>query len=52
MAAPLVAQPTHAQMMQDVADYIRYYNLERNHSLSGELSPVRFEQMTEKKVCG
>jgi len=39
-------------MMQDVADYIRYYNLERNHSLSGELSPVRFEQMTEKKVCG
>ncbi|WP_411177246.1 IS3 family transposase (plasmid) [Klebsiella oxytoca] len=39
-------------MMQDVADYIRYYNLERDHSLNGELSPVCFEQMTEKKVFG
>ena len=48
----LVAHPTYAHMMQDVADYIRYYNLERNHSLTGELSPVQFEQMTEKKVSG
>ena len=46
----LVAQPPYAHMMQDVADYIRYYNLERNHSLTGELSPVQFEQMTEKSV--
>ena len=46
----LVAQPTHAHMTQDVTDYMRYYNLEREHSLNGELSPVRFEQMTEKKV--
>ena len=29
---------------------IRYYNLDRNHAANGELSPVRYEQMTEKKV--
>ena len=45
----LVAQPTYASYDAYVADYIRYYNLERNHSLTGELSPVQFEQMTEKK---
>ncbi|HEC5301880.1 TPA: IS3 family transposase, partial [Enterobacter asburiae] len=47
--------PIHVHMMQDVADYIRYYNLERNHSLNDELSPVQFEQITEKvseKVSG
>ncbi|WP_080949517.1 hypothetical protein [Hafnia alvei] len=31
---------------------MRYYNLERNHVLNGDLSPTQFEQMTEKKVCG
>jgi len=33
-----------------VAAYIRYYNLDRNHVANGELSPVRYEQMAEKKV--
>lgn len=46
----LVAQPTRADMKQDVATYIRYYNLDRNHSANGELSPVCYEQMAEKKV--
>ncbi|KGT86003.1 hypothetical protein NG99_27190, partial [Erwinia typographi] len=46
----LVPQPTRACMKQDVAAYIRYYNLDRNHVANGELSPVRYEQMTEKKV--
>lgn len=46
----LVAQPTRAYMKQDVAAYIRYYNLDRNHTANGEVSPVRYEQMAEKKV--
>lgn len=46
----LVPQPTRAGMKQDVAAYMRYYNLERNHAASGELSPVHYERMTEKKV--
>lgn len=46
----LVPQPTRAGMKQDVATYIRYYNLDRNHIANGELSPVRYEQMAEKKV--
>lgn len=35
----LVPQPTRACMKQDVAAYIRYYNLDRNHITNGELSP-------------
>ena len=46
----LVPQPTRDDIRRDVAAYIRYYNLDRNHAANGELSPVRFEQMTEKKV--
>lgn len=46
----LVPQPTRAYMKQDVATYIRHYNLDRNHTANGELSPVRYEQMAEKKV--
>ncbi|EAB8479355.1 hypothetical protein EWK04_23665 [Salmonella enterica subsp. enterica serovar Java] len=37
-------------MKQDVATYIRYYNLDRNHAANGELSPVSYELMAEKKV--
>ncbi|MCW6023248.1 IS3 family transposase [Serratia marcescens] len=43
-------QPTRSYMKQDVAVYIRYYNLDRSHAANGELSPVRYEQMAEKKV--
>lgn len=46
----LVPQPTRACMKQDVAAYIRYYNLDRNHVANGELPPVRYEQITKKKV--
>ncbi|EEO7838116.1 transposase [Salmonella enterica] len=46
----LEPQPTRACMKQDVATYIRYYNLDRNHAANGELSPVSYELMAEKKV--
>ncbi|WP_440867392.1 integrase core domain-containing protein [Symbiopectobacterium purcellii] len=46
----LVPQPTRAYMEHDVATYIRYYNLDRHHAANGDLSPVRYEQMAEKKV--
>ena len=46
----LVPQPTRAGMEQDVSTYIRDYNLDRNHAANGELSPVQYERMTEKKV--
>lgn len=46
----LVPQPTKGHMKQDVAAYMRYYNLDRNHAANGELSPVRYELMAEKKV--
>lgn len=46
----LVPQPTRASIKLDVATYIRYYNLDRNHAANGELSPVRYELMAEKKV--
>ncbi len=46
----LVPQPTRAYMEHDVAMYIRYYNLDRHHAANGDLSPVRDEQMAEKKV--
>lgn len=45
----LVPQPTRAGMEQDVATYICDYNLDRNHAANGELSPVHYERMTEKK---
>ncbi|WP_432453516.1 IS3 family transposase [Agarivorans sp. QJM3NY_29] len=38
-----VNQPTREFMKQDVAAYMKYYNLERLHSANGDLSPVAFE---------
>jgi len=46
----MVPQPTRGGMKRDVADFIRYYNLDRNHAANGYLSPVRYEQMAEEKV--
>lgn len=37
-------------MKQDVADYIRYYNLDRDHTSNGGISPVRYEQLSFRKV--
>lgn len=38
-----VPQPTREHMIKDVADYMRYYNLERLHSANGDQSPVKYE---------
>jgi transposase InsO family protein len=38
-----VNQPTREFMEQDVAAYMKYYNIERLHSANGDLSPVEFE---------
>lgn len=46
----LVPQPTRANinMKQDVATYIRHYNLDRNHAANGGLSPALYERLTEE----
>lgn len=38
-----VAQPTRGHLRADVADYMRYYNMDRLHSHNGHKSPVDFE---------
>ncbi|MFT4733046.1 MAG: putative transposase [Gammaproteobacteria bacterium] len=38
-----VAQPTPEHMTQDVAAYVKYYNLERLHSSNGDQSPIEYE---------
>jgi putative transposase len=38
-------------MKQDIAAYIKYYNLERLHSSNGDQSPIEFEN-SFKKVSG
>lgn len=40
-----VYQPTRAHMKQDVAAYMKYYNLDRLHSTNGDLSPVEYEKL-------
>ncbi|WP_336132222.1 integrase core domain-containing protein, partial [Alteromonas sp. CH_XMU1407-6] len=40
-----VHQPTRAHMKQDVAAYMKYYNLDRLHSSKGDLSPVEYEKL-------
>lgn len=46
-----VIQPNREYMRQDVAAYIRYYNLERRHTAADDLSPVEYEN-TLKKASG
>lgn len=43
-----VAQPTRKFMKKDVAEYVRYYNLQRLHSANGDLSPVAYEDSLRK----
>jgi len=38
-----INQPTREFMKQDVAAYIKYYNLERLHSSNGDQSSIEFE---------
>jgi len=40
-----VHQPTRAHMKQDVAAYMKYYNLDRLHSSNGDLSPAEHEKL-------
>ncbi len=44
-----VRQPTREHMRNDVAAYMRYYNLERLHSANNNMSPINYEN-TLKKV--
>ena len=46
-----VAQPTREFMKNDVAAYMRYYNLERLHTANGDKSPINYEYSL-KKVSG
>lgn len=43
-----VHQPTREYMKEDVAAYMRYYNLERLHSANNDLSPVNYEKSLQK----
>ncbi len=43
-----VHQPTRDYMKQDVAEYIKYYNLERLHTSNGDMSPVNYEKSLMK----
>lgn len=40
-----VHQPTRTHMKEDVAAYMKYYNLDRLHSTNGDLSPVEYEKL-------
>lgn len=35
-------------MKSDVADYMRYYNLDRLHTTNGDMSPVDYEKLFRK----
>ena len=43
-----VPQPTREHMKNDVAAYIRYYNLDRLHTTNNNMSPVEYEQSFRK----
>jgi len=47
-----VHQPTREHMKQDVAAYMRYYNLDRLHTANGDLSPINYEKNSLKLVSG
>ena len=46
-----VAQPTREHMKQDVAAYIKYYNVERLHSSNDDQSPVEYENSFREVSC-
>lgn len=46
-----VHQPTRQHMRNDVAAYMRYYNLERLHTANNDMSPVNYENSL-RKVSG
>ena len=44
----VTAQPTRQHMRDDVAEYMKYYNLERLHSANGDFSPIEYENSLRK----
>ncbi|MFT5116282.1 MAG: putative transposase [Candidatus Azotimanducaceae bacterium] len=38
-----VHQPTRTHMKQDIAAYLKYYNLDRLHTSNGDMSPINYE---------
>lgn len=46
-----VHQPTRSHMKDDVAEYVRYYNLDRLHSANGSMSPIDYENSLKKVSC-
>ena len=46
-----VHQPTRQHMKEDVAAYMKYYNLERLHTANGDQSPINYENSL-RKVSG
>ncbi len=46
-----VHQPTREFMKQDVAKYIKYYNLDRLHSANGSMTPANFENSQVNVSC-
>jgi len=46
-----VHQPTREFMKQDVAKYIKYYNLDRLHSANDSMTPANFENSQIKVSC-
>lgn len=46
-----IHQPTREHMKQDVAAYVKYYNLDRLHTSNGDMSPVNYEK-SQIKMSG
>ena len=47
-----IAQPTRKHMKKNVAEYMKYDNLERHHTANENLSPVAYENSLRKVSCG
>jgi putative transposase len=46
-----VPQPTREHMRNDVASYMKYYNVERLHTSNDDMSPVEYENSLRKVSC-
>jgi len=46
-----IPQPTREHMKQDVAAYMKYYNLDRLHTSNGDMSPVNYENSLFNLSC-
>lgn len=44
-------QPTRKHMKQNVAAYMKYYNLDRLHTSNGDISPVNYEDSQFNVSC-